>query len=431
LLYKQLRLDLQDSTGKTPLHIAAGIGCSWAVKALLSANADPLIEDKMHRSAAKYAKQKGNFDCAQAIDDAVASFQREREEVALSKTSAFAPFLIEGDQTSPNSNGLSQAVYHQVQWLIFLELIAKRDISERVMGYLQSSETSVLLSALKDFEERCVMARARGDRISLEEELSYELSRVRTVHGIWQGLVPGKHFGFILTDSRQRVFCHEKHVRGEDITQGTYVSFQLQMHNGKQEASMVQCFSGTQDRHKRAALCSTRGADYPRGAGYKGPVPPKLLMMSREEAAVMLEMGMTVEMAPVVDDGDLLPVAAPHLDKICVLPPCQQGLPDVNALFSTVRFEVAKAKQFSADLSAIKSQLDEKDIRVWKGHTKKTLLNKEVTIAVRDRIRAEMCTIAFLKMFEMLSAYDLVVPPMNGKFCDNFNTLHLCEAPGI
>jgi hypothetical protein len=120
-------------------------------------------------------------------------------------------------------------------------------------------------------------------------------------------------------------------------------------------------------------------------------------------------------------------VETPHLDKIFVLPPCAQGLPSVDDIFSTSRFEIAKAQKFSSDLNAIKSQLDEKDIQVWKGHTKKTLLNKDVTIAVRERVRAEMCTIAFLKMYEMLAAYDLVVPTQD---VNKVNTLHLCEAPG-
>ena len=40
---------------------------------------------------------------------------------------------------------------------------------------------------------------------------------------------------------------------------------------------------------------------------------------------------------------------------------------------------------------------------------------------------AEMCTEAFLKMYEMLAAYDLVVPTQD---MNKFNTLHLCEAPG-
>jgi hypothetical protein len=117
-------------------------------------------------------------------------------------------------------------------------------------------------------------------------------------------------------------------------------------------------------------------------------------------------------------------VETPHLDKIFVLPPCAQGLPDI---FLTSRFEIAKAQNCSNALNAIKSQLEEKDLQLWKAHTKKTLLNKDVTIAVREMVRAEMCTIAFLKMYEMLAAYDLVVPTQD---MIKFNTLHLCEAPG-
>jgi hypothetical protein len=47
---------------------------------------------------------------------------------------------------------------------------------------------------------------------------------------------------------------------------------------------------------------------------------------------------------------------------------------------------------------------------------------------------AEMCTEAFLKMYEMLAAYDLVVPTQDMNIptqdMNKFNTLHLCEAPG-
>jgi hypothetical protein len=78
----------------------------------------------------------------------------------------------------------------------------------------------------------------------------------------------------------------------------------------------------------------------------------------------------------------------PHLDKIFVLPPCAQGLPPVDDIFSTSRFEIARAQNCSKALHAIQSQLHEKNIEVWKAHTRKTLLTSDVTQAVRDRIRA-------------------------------------------
>jgi hypothetical protein len=120
-------------------------------------------------------------------------------------------------------------------------------------------------------------------------------------------------------------------------------------------------------------------------------------------------------------------VETPHLDKIFVLQTRAQALPPVGNIFSKSCFETAKAQKCSKALNDIKSQLDEKNIQGWKEHTEKTLLNKDVTLAVRDRVRAEMCTIEFLKMYEMLAAYDLVVPTQD---MNQFNTLHLCEAPG-
>ena len=82
-------------------------------------------------------------------------------------------------------------------------------------------------------------------------------------------------------------------------------------------------------------------------------------------------------------------VETPHLDKIFVLPPCAQGLPPVDDIFSTSLFEIARAQNCSKALNAIKSQLGEKGIEVWKAHTRKTSLTRDVTQAVRDRIRAE------------------------------------------
>jgi hypothetical protein len=135
------------------LHVAAGIGYDWGVKALLDANADPSIKDKMNRSVVEYAEQKGKRSCAQVIREV----KTQSDEEAQAAASPFAPFLQEGDQTSPESKGLSQVVYHQVQWLLFCGFIRESDIyqNDTVMGYLRSSDTCLLLSALKDYEKRC------------------------------------------------------------------------------------------------------------------------------------------------------------------------------------------------------------------------------------------------------------------------------------
>jgi ankyrin repeat protein len=89
-IYLQVRVDLPDSTGKTPMHVAAGIGYEWGVKALLDANADPSIKDKMNRSVVEYAEQKGKLICVQAITsihEAVTCLQTQRDEVAQTAAS--------------------------------------------------------------------------------------------------------------------------------------------------------------------------------------------------------------------------------------------------------------------------------------------------------------------------------------------------------
>jgi hypothetical protein len=60
------------------MHVASGIGYDWGVKALLDANADTTIKDKMNRSVVEYAEQKKKWSCVQAIREA----QTQRDEVA-------------------------------------------------------------------------------------------------------------------------------------------------------------------------------------------------------------------------------------------------------------------------------------------------------------------------------------------------------------
>ena len=114
--------------------------------------------------------------------------------------------------------------------------------------------------------------------------LREELAQGQVLNGTWQGLVLGKNFGWIhVQGSGMRVWCHESNARDEDITEGSEVTFQLQQRDDNEEASMVQAFNpATLDRCERAALYSTRGV------GDSRPIAPKLLMMSYDEASVML-----------------------------------------------------------------------------------------------------------------------------------------------
>ena len=88
------------------------------------------------------------------------------------------------------------------------------------------------------------------------------------------------------------------------------------------------------------------------------------------------------------------------------------------------------------ELNAAKSSLDEIDLQMWDKHTKFTNLLAEVPFRARREIDSEMCTIAWLKMYEMLQAYKLVptIPltlsgVANGA-AEPFRSVHVCEAPG-
>jgi ankyrin repeat protein len=105
----QVEVNFPDSTGKTPMHVAAGIGYDWGVKALLDANADPSIKDKMNRSVVEYAEQKGQRSCVQAIHDAVTSLQIQSDEVerpsALPLEKALKQATDEDDAQQLSQNG--------------------------------------------------------------------------------------------------------------------------------------------------------------------------------------------------------------------------------------------------------------------------------------------------------------------------------------
>ncbi len=92
-IYLQVNVDLQDSTGKTPLHVAAGIGYEWGVKVLLDAHADPTIKDKMNRSVFQYANEKGQRSCIQAIHEAVTSIQTQSDEAPQTAASPLEKVL--------------------------------------------------------------------------------------------------------------------------------------------------------------------------------------------------------------------------------------------------------------------------------------------------------------------------------------------------
>ncbi len=96
------------------MHVAAGIGYDWGVKALLDANADPSIKDKMNRSVLEYAEQKGKLSCVQAIHEAATALQTQSDEVeqpaSLPLNNALKQATDEDDAQQLSQNGTRSCV---------------------------------------------------------------------------------------------------------------------------------------------------------------------------------------------------------------------------------------------------------------------------------------------------------------------------------
>ena len=76
-------------------------------------------------------------------------------------------------------------------------------------------------------------------------------------------------------------------------------------------------------------------------------------------------------------------------------------------------------------LNETKSLLSSKDIAEWHQHTSVTNRAGYVIPYVKRHIRPELCTQAWCKFYEIQTSFPLV--PSDA---DEFNSVHLCEAPG-
>jgi hypothetical protein len=82
-------------------------------------------------------------------------------------------------------------------------------------------------------------------------------------------------------------------------------------------------------------------------------------------------------------------------------------------LFTSDRWEINELMQLKQKLNNIRNCLNEKDISVWKQHTTKTNMTGRIVWSLRDRNNIEMCTNAWIKMAEIFSKYENLIP--NGK----------------
>jgi hypothetical protein len=74
--------------------------------------------------------------------------------------------------------------------------------------------------------------------------------------------------------------------------------------------------------------------------------------------------------------------------------------------------------------NTLRSRLDAKDIGIWHRLTSFTNLTGDVVFQIKRRYEPELCTIAWAKMFEILSRYSILDAG------PKVRTAHVCEAPG-
>ena len=79
-------------------------------------------------------------------------------------------------------------------------------------------------------------------------------------------------------------------------------------------------------------------------------------------------------------------------------------------------------------LNDTKDAIDKIDIRAWRKNNDQTLLAKNVTRVIQAKLRVEMPTKAFCKMYEILCEYEDALGL--SVYENTFNSVHLCEAPG-
>lgn len=107
------------------------------------------------------------------------------------------------------------------------------------------------------------------------------------------------------------------------------------------------------------------------------------------------------------------------------------NLPDIQDLFqdNTLAIDVAKHSKLQdvkKCLNTVKNKLNDYSLEIWSKHTHKRDPSGSIGWFLNKDIGAEFVTKAWCKFFECLNNYPIVQMDENHQF----NSFHLCEAPG-
>ncbi|XP_041770076.1 cap-specific mRNA (nucleoside-2'-O-)-methyltransferase 2 [Anopheles merus] len=105
--------------------------------------------------------------------------------------------------------------------------------------------------------------------------------------------------------------------------------------------------------------------------------------------------------------------------------PANTPLPPLDTLYSGPPYTVPALEEQKRRLNEVKNRLNDFEISDWHQHTRKRSSLLPILNELRYRIRAEFVTQAFAKLYECVSAYELI----DGQQQELYS-VHLCEAPG-
>ena len=123
---------------------------------------------------------------------------------------------------------------------------------------------------------------------------------------------------------------------------------------------------------------------------------------------------------------DIEELCSDQFQKIFVLQENKISIPSPESWFTTKLFDSDPEFQLmKEELNNVKGLLNSMPLAKWHKHTKFQNPAGLIIGEVRRQAKAELLTQAFLKFMEILCRF-LIIPDNENEY----NTLHLCEAPG-
>ena len=125
---------------------------------------------------------------------------------------------------------------------------------------------------------------------------------------------------------------------------------------------------------------------------------------------------------------DIEDLCIDQFQKIFVLQEKKIFIPSPESLFTSKLFDSDPEFQLmKEELNNVKGLLNSMLLAKWHKHTKFQNPADLIIGEVRRQAKAELLTQAFLKFTEILCRFPGLIPDNEN---DEYNTLHLCEAPG-